>query len=112
MDMAQRVGQLFMVATGATGASAATLSTLSSYHVGNVYLAGRSSAGTAATAAEVRRMTATVNGTTTGNVKLMVAVDQEGGYVQVLSGPGFSTIPTGLSHGTLAPATLQSDART
>ena len=84
----------------ATGASAATLSTLSNNHVGNVYLSGRSSAGTAATAAVVRRMSATVNGTTTGNVKLLVATDQEGGYVQVLSGPGFSTIPTGLSQGT------------
>ncbi|WP_218713108.1 glycoside hydrolase family 3 N-terminal domain-containing protein [Arthrobacter sp. BF1] len=112
MSMAQRVGQLFMVDASATGASAATLSTLSNNHVGNVYLSGRSSAGTAATAAVVRRMSATVNGTTTGNVKLLVATDQEGGYVQVLSGPGFSTIPTGLSQGALAPATLQSYAKT
>ena len=112
MGMAQRVGQLFMVAADATGASASTMSTLSNYHVGNVYLSGRSSAGAAATAAVVRAMTNTVNGTTTGNVKLLVATDQEGGYVQVLSGPGFSNIPTGLSQGALAPATLQSDART
>ncbi|MDD0859354.1 glycoside hydrolase family 3 N-terminal domain-containing protein [Arthrobacter alpinus] len=95
MSMAQRVGQLFMVDASATGASAATLSTLSNDHVGNVYLSGRSSAGTAATAAVVRRMSATVSGTTTGNVKLLVATDQEGGYVQVLSGPGFPPSPPG-----------------
>ncbi|WP_269938381.1 glycoside hydrolase family 3 N-terminal domain-containing protein [Arthrobacter sp. HY1533] len=112
MGMAQRVGQLFMVAANATGASAATMNTLANYHVGNVYLSGRSAGGTAATANVVRGMAATVNGTTTGNVRLLVATDQECGYVQVLSGPGFSTIPTGLSQGTWAPATLQSNAET
>lgn len=112
MGMAQRVGQLFMVAAGANGASPATMAALTNYHVGSVYLAGRSSAGTSATAAVVRQMTNTVNATTTGNVKLLTATDQEGGYVQVLSGPGFSTIPTGLAQGSLAPATLQSYATT
>ncbi len=112
MTMQQRVGQLFMVAATATGASSTTLSDLGSYHVGNVYLSGRSKAGTAATAAVVRRMNQEVSAASTGNVKLIVATDQEGGYVQVLSGPGFSTIPTALNQGTLAPATLQADART
>ncbi|WP_227878443.1 glycoside hydrolase family 3 N-terminal domain-containing protein [Arthrobacter dokdonensis] len=112
MSMAQRVGQLFLVAATATGADANTMSDLSNFHVGNVYLSGRSAAGTAATAAVVNRMASTVSGTTTGNVKLLVATDQEGGYVQVLSGPGFSTIPTALSQGGLAPSALQSDART
>ncbi|WP_245953361.1 glycoside hydrolase family 3 N-terminal domain-containing protein [Arthrobacter silvisoli] len=110
--MGQRIGQLFMVAANATGASSATLSDLSSYHVGNAYLSGRSAEGTTATAAVVRRMTQGVSAATTGNVRLLVGTDQEGGYVQVLSGPGFSTIPTALSQGTLAPATLQGYART
>ncbi|WP_287931367.1 glycoside hydrolase family 3 N-terminal domain-containing protein, partial [Arthrobacter sp.] len=97
MTLQQRVGQLFMVAAGATGASQATMNVLSWDHVGNVYLAGRSSAGINATAAVVRRMTNTVSTATTDNEYLSVATDQEGGYVQVLSGPGFSTIPTALS---------------
>ncbi len=112
MSLAQRVGQLFMVAANATGPSAATMSALATEHVGNIYLSGRSAAGTAATAAVVNQVTAAVNATTTGNVKFFVATDQEGGYVQVLSGPGFSSIPTGLAQGALAPATLQSYART
>lgn len=111
MTLQQRVGQLFMVAAGATGASAATMNVLRGDHVGNVYLAGRSSAGINATAAVVRQMTNTVSTATTDNEYLSVATDQEGGYVQVLSGPGFSKIPTALAQGGLAPATLTADAK-
>jgi beta-N-acetylhexosaminidase len=111
LTLPQRVGQLFMVASTATGADANTMSSLTRFHVGNVYLAGRSRAGTAATAAVVRRMTATVSAATTGGVRLAVATDQEGGFVQVLSGPGFSTIPTALAQGRQTPAALQANAR-
>jgi len=111
LTMPQRVGQLFMVAAAATGPDANTMSDLARLHVGNVYLAGRSRAGTAATAAVVRRMTATVSPATTGGIRLAVATDQEGGLVQVLKGPGFSTIPTALSQGTQTTATLQANAR-
>jgi beta-N-acetylhexosaminidase len=111
LTLAQRVGQLFMVAATATGADANTMSDLTRYHVGNVYLAGRSRAGTAATAAVIRRMTATVSAATTGGIRLAVATDQEGGFVQVLSGPGFSAIPTALSQGTQTTAALQANAR-
>lgn len=112
LSLPQRVGQLFMVAAAATGADVNTLSDLTRFHVGSVYLAGRSRVGTAATAAVVRRMTATVSAATTGGIGLAVATDQEGGLVQVLSGPGFSTIPTALSQGTQTPAALQANART
>ncbi|MEO6529381.1 MAG: glycoside hydrolase family 3 N-terminal domain-containing protein [Specibacter sp.] len=111
MTMQQRVGQLFMVAAGATGAGTATMNVLRNYHVGNVYLAGRSYAGINATAAVVATMTKTVTAATTDNEYLLVATDQEGGYVQVLNGPGFSVIPTGLAQGTLSAATLSADAR-
>ncbi|WP_306925219.1 glycoside hydrolase family 3 N-terminal domain-containing protein [Arthrobacter globiformis] len=111
LTLPQRVGQLFMVAATATGADANTMSDLTRFHVGNVYLAGRSRAGTAATAAVVRRMTATVSAATTGGIRLAVATDQEGGFVQVLSGPGFSAIPTALSQGTQTTAALQANAR-
>lgn len=111
MTLQQRVGQLFMAAAGATGAGTATMNVLHWDHVGNVYLAGRSSAGINATAAVVRQMTNTVSAATTDNEYLSVATDQEGGYVQVLSGPGFSTIPTGLSQGTQTAATLTANAK-
>ncbi|MET4004406.1 beta-glucosidase-like glycosyl hydrolase [Arthrobacter sp. UYCu511] len=110
LTMQQRIGQIFMVSASATGASAATPSEISANHVGNVYLSGRSATGTTTTAGVVRAMTSKVSPSSTGSVKLLVGTDQEGGYVQVLSGPGFSTIPTALSQGTQAPATLQANS--
>jgi beta-N-acetylhexosaminidase len=111
LTLPQRVGQLFMVAAPATGSDINTMSDITRYHVGSVYLAGRSRAGTGATAAVVRRMTATVSAATTGGIRLAVATDQEGGFVQVLGGPGFSVIPTGVAQGRQAPAVLQANAR-
>lgn len=111
MTMAQRVGQLFMVEASATGADADTMSDLRNQHVGNVYLGGRSYAGINAVAAVVKKMTNTVSPATTASVRLIVATDQEGGYVQVLNGPGFSVIPTALAQGKLVTATLSADAK-
>ncbi|WP_269045151.1 glycoside hydrolase family 3 N-terminal domain-containing protein [Paenarthrobacter sp. Z7-10] len=111
MTLPQRVGQLFMVAAAATGADNNTMSDLTNYHVGNVYLAGRSYAGVAATAAVVRRMTATVSAASTAGIPLFVSTDQEGGNVQVLNGPGFSVIPTALNQGGMTTSVLQANAR-
>ncbi|XAS66254.1 glycoside hydrolase family 3 N-terminal domain-containing protein [Micrococcaceae bacterium Sec5.7] len=105
------MGQLFMVAAKATGADATTMADLANYHTGNVYLAGRSHAGTRATAAVVAGMTATVSAASTGGVPLFVATDQEGGYVQVLNGPGFSVIPTALAQSGSSSAQIQASAR-
>ena len=42
---------------------------------------------------------------------LFVATDQEGGQVQVLHGPGFSTMPSALTQGSWPAATLRKNAR-
>lgn len=110
LSLEQRVGQLFMVAAKATGAEPGTMEALKKYHAGNVYLSGRSKAGTSATAAVVSSLTGTVSPATTGGVPLFVATDQEGGFVQVLSGPGFSTIPTALVQASSGPAKIRADA--
>lgn len=110
MTLAQRIGQLFMTQANATGAGTATMNVLRYWHVGNVYLSGRSAGGVNATAGVIRQMSATVSASTTANEYLLVATDQEGGYVQVLSGPGFSNIPTGLAQGTMSPASLKANA--
>jgi beta-N-acetylhexosaminidase len=76
---------------------------------GGVFLAGRSTAGMAATAAT----TATIQqlgSTASGGVGMFVATDQEGGQVQVLSGPGFSQIPTAKVQGRWKPEVLQAAA--
>jgi beta-N-acetylhexosaminidase len=41
---------------------------------------------------------------------MLVSTDQEGGKVQVLNGPGFSTIPTALTQGGWSTSTLRSRA--
>jgi beta-N-acetylhexosaminidase len=51
-------------------------------------------------------------GTATAGVPLWIATDQEGGYVQVLQGTGFSRMPTALTMGTWSTTTLTSSART
>jgi beta-N-acetylhexosaminidase len=53
LSLEQRVGQLFMVAAKATDAEPGTMDALTKYHAGNVYLSGRSKAGTGATAAQL-----------------------------------------------------------
>jgi beta-N-acetylhexosaminidase len=112
MSLLQRVGQLIMVGANATGPSSSTLSALSDHHVGNVILSGRSTLGIAATAKVTARLRARATAPATARVGLLVATDQEGGKVQALSGPGFSTIPNGLTQGGWATATLRTRAAT
>jgi beta-N-acetylhexosaminidase len=104
------VGQLFIAGVNATGPTADQLALVTSRHLGGVILAGRSSAGVAATRGMTDALRARSGGAVTDGVALWVSTDQEGGNVQVLSGPGFSLIPTALAQGTLAPATLRADA--
>ena len=111
MTQAQRIGQLFMVGGAATGVSSGTLSAISSYHVGNVILTGRSARGVSATRAITNGLQARAGSAATGGVPLFISSDQEGGYVQVLSGPGFSAIPQALTQGGWAVATLQAAAQ-
>ncbi len=111
MTEAQRIGQLFMVGGAATGVGSATLAAIDSYHVGNVILTGRSALGVTATRSVVQGLQARAGSAATRGVPLFVSTDQEGGSVQVLSGPGFTTIPQALTQGGWATATLQASAR-
>ncbi|WP_213813688.1 glycoside hydrolase family 3 N-terminal domain-containing protein [Glaciihabitans sp. dw_435] len=112
LTLEQRVGQLFMVGTTATAAEGATIATVRDRHVGNIFLSGRSSAGTTATATVVRQFTNLVRTGTTGGIPMLVSTDQEGGQVQVLHGPGFSTMPSGLEQGAGSTAALEANAAT
>jgi beta-N-acetylhexosaminidase len=111
LSMAQRVGQLFMVGTPASGADQATIDAITRSDVGSIFLSGRSHAGVAATAALVARFRALVDLSRTGGEQLLVATDQEGGEVQVLQGPGFAAMPTGLAQGGMPASDLRSQAR-
>ncbi len=102
----QSVGQLLVMGVPATGPDAAMLAQVARYHLGGVILTGRSSAGVAATAGVTARLQSRAT------TPLLVAVDQEGGAVQVLTGPGFDAIPSALVQGAAPTATLRRRART
>ncbi|WP_247647040.1 glycoside hydrolase family 3 N-terminal domain-containing protein [Arthrobacter sp. E3] len=110
MTLEQKVGQVLMVSSPATGADAAALYALDTLHVGNVFMKGRSEAGTAGIAAEVGAVAGHVSGARTVGVRPFVATDQEGGFVQIMRGPGFSDIPQGIVQGLLPAPALLADA--
>lgn len=110
MTLEQRVGQLFMVGGPATAVGRATRSAITTYHVGNVMLTGRSTAGAAATAQVSAGVRARATRAATAGVPLLVATDQEGGAVQVLRGNGFTRIPSGLTQGGWSTARLRVQA--
>jgi beta-N-acetylhexosaminidase len=108
MTLAERVGQLFMVGVDARP-TAQQLSLVTAYHLGGALFAHDSTAGVTATHSSVQQIQAAAS---SEGVRLWVAADQEGGYVQHLKGPGFSDIPTALAQGQWAPSTLRARART
>jgi beta-N-acetylhexosaminidase len=112
MSEDQRIGQLFMVGGPASGLGSATVAAISGSHVGNLILTGRATSGAAPVRAVTAGADALTSGAATGGVPLLIASDQEGGYVQVLQGPGFSSMPTALVQGTLGDALLTADATT
>jgi beta-N-acetylhexosaminidase len=103
-----RVGQLFLLGVSATGLTSADTAALKAASPpGGVFLTGRQKGGVAKTGAVVggMRKAADRNG-----VAPYVAVDQEGGQIQVLSGPGFDPIPTATVQGGWPAAKLQAAA--
>jgi beta-N-acetylhexosaminidase len=100
LDLPSRAGQLLMVGVPAADPMAG-VGQLSGVPVGGVFLRGRSSAGAAAVGAAVAQVQAAFA------LPLAVAVDQEGGSVQTLTGPGFDTVPTALAQGALPAGTLR-----
>ncbi|MGH3318818.1 MAG: glycoside hydrolase family 3 N-terminal domain-containing protein [Streptosporangiaceae bacterium] len=110
MSMRERVGQLFVAGVDSTHPTRVQLRQIRRHHLGGVILMGHSSAGVAEARKVAHRLQAQATAKTTDGVRLWIAVDQEGGYVQVLRGPGFSDIPTALTQGGLERATLRSRA--
>ncbi len=108
MTLEQQVGQLFVMGVSGTAPTQPQLDTITAEHLGAVVLMGHTAAGLTAT----RQITDALQAqaTSTAGVALWVSADQEGGYVQVLNGPGVSAIPTALAQGGMAPADLRSAA--
>ncbi|SIS07968.1 glycoside hydrolase family 3 N-terminal domain-containing protein [Microbacterium sp. RURRCA19A] len=108
-SLADKVGQMFMVGTSVGGADPTTVAAVRDDHIGGVFLHGRSDAGIPAMAALVGGFTSLV---AAGRPELWVATDQEGGDVQVLSGPGFDGIPSAVDQGRQSDDDLRGNAAT
>lgn len=106
----EKVGQLFVVGLDLTDPQQVSRDLVSQRHVGNVFLHGRSDDGTRAVRAVVDDFTSLATETTTHGTPMLVAADQEGGQVQTLSGPGFSTIPPAAEQADMATDELRSEA--
>jgi beta-N-acetylhexosaminidase len=111
LTLAQRVGQLFLVAVPASSlAGPATVQALDAYHFGSVLLP-KTAVGTAALASATAAIQALAP-TATGGVRFLVAANQEGGEIQQLSGPGFEVMPSELVQGTWTDSALRAQAQT
>jgi len=106
MSLESRAAQLLMVGVPAADADS-SVQLVRSTRVGGVFLVGRSSLGVRQTRASVDALQAAAMATT--GVRLEVGADQEGGLVQTLKGPGFSTIPRAIVQGGWSSATLRDE---
>lgn len=110
MSLSEQVGQTVMVAQSSTRASREGAETIRRLHLGSVVLLGNSTAGRAATRDLVDDLRDDVD--EVDGVGLLVAVDQEGGLVQRLKGPGFDTIPSARTQAGWSDRTLRRRAET
>lgn len=99
LDRRAEVAQLFVVGVPLHGLDAGDA--LVRDGVGGVFLQGRSSATASELAVVTGRWTAAAPGP-----QPWIAVDQEGGLVQSLSGPGFGSLPSAVEQGRLPPDEL------
>jgi beta-N-acetylhexosaminidase len=92
MSLSERVGQLLMISVSSNGIGSSEAATIAGTRAGSVILLGNSTAGAHAVRSLVTRVRAASR--SPEGVKLMLAADQEGGFVQRLKGPGFTAIPS------------------
>jgi len=110
MSEEQRIGQLFLLGLANDQLGAAETNAIRTYHFGSVWFVEQSTAGAAAIRAVADSVLQLATPETTATVQFFIAANQEGGIIQSLSGPGFSTIPSALDQGAIDPATLRSRA--
>ena len=111
-SLEEKVGQLMMVGVDATTPTQSSAQAVETHHVGNIFIAGRTTAGSQATQKVISSFTGKAGPGTTHSTPMLVATDQEGGEVQILSGSGFSDIPSAMEQSTQSRDQLVAAART
>ena len=111
-SLEEKVGQLMMVGVDAQAPKQSSNEAVDTHHVGNIFIAGRTTAGSQATQKVINSFTSKVGPGTTHATPMLVATDQEGGEVQVLAGSGFSDIPSALDQSAQPRDQLVASART
>ena len=106
MSLAEQVGQLAMVPLFAGTDPTALQSAITDRHAGSVLIIGNWNGGTA----QVRAATDQLQSYSPDGNHLLIATDQEGGWVQHLTGPGFDRIPAATDQGAMDAAQLRSAA--
>ncbi len=107
MTADERAGQVLMTA-GTVEQLPGLAASVRRYHLGGVMVRGRSSAGTTL----VAKALGPVRDAAPVDLPLLTATDQEGGTVQVLSGPGFSRLPSAVAQGRGTATSTRADAET
>jgi beta-N-acetylhexosaminidase len=108
LSLAQRVGQLFLVAVNGDTAGPPLAAAVRAYHFGSLLLT-ESAAGSAALAVQTAAMQRLAP-SAAGGVPFFIAANQEGGEVQQLTGPGFAVMPSALVQGTWPASRLRAAA--
>lgn len=111
MHLDERIGQLFMAGLPHNRLGPAELRMIRSAHVGSVWFAARTGVGVAGLRAIADAVQAEATPAATAGVRFFIAANQEGGLIQALDGPGFSTIPSALEQGRESAAALAAGAR-
>jgi beta-N-acetylhexosaminidase len=110
MSLEQRIGQLFLLGLANDQLGEAETTAIRTYHFGSVWFVEQSAAGAPAIRAVADAVQALATPETTASIRFFVAANQEGGIIQSLKGPGFSTIPSALDQSAIDPAALQTSA--
>jgi len=109
MTVAQMAGQVMLVGTELTSSQTAIDKVIREYDIGGVFLNGHNSY----SASKLRSMIASMQSTASSakDLRLFIALDQEGGEVQELKGTDFPPIPTALAQGKLSTSALSAQTK-
>ena len=110
MSERQRVGQLFLLGLANDELGSAEAGAIRTHHFGSVWFIATTTQGADGVRAVAEQVQNQATARATGRVRFFIAANQEGGLIQALRGPGFSTIPSAVEQGTMPASQLRSEA--